>query len=307
MSLRSLLYTTALSALLAFGGCGKKESPTAPKVNHSPVIERIDANPSEPYTGERVSLECIAKDEDEGDTLFYDWRSNSDGIDNPYNRRIIWTSPSNPGNYSISVKVEDRQRESSTHSINLDVISRFDTILVAEDAYVEYCYADSVMQKLCPGWLDIYKYEHSDADSFMQNWLSQPHLKFNLRFNKEIKSAKIRLTIDEDRYNDQEGLICDIHEIREQWSSNSLTWRNQPDYNITPSLRFLIPTFEGTSKTFYISGNEITNLIKSWADQNYGFKMVPVQQGIQKYFYSLEGAREVNQVEYIPALIVEYE
>ena len=69
----------------------------------------------------------------------------------------------------------------------------------------------------------------------------------------------------------------------------------------------MIPTYEGESKTFYITGNEIKSLINSWNLENYGFKIIPLEEELQKYFYSKEGAQEAGNINYAPALILEYE
>jgi len=213
---------------------------------------------------------------------------------------VSWTSPSTPGTYQILVRVEDRERESATSSKQISVVSRFDTLYVSDDSFIERNNPDYDGYGYLT-FLDIYV-----NDDF--NWFSQIYIKFNNpTTERAIKSAKIRLTINEREYNEETELSCDIHKIINQWSEENIMWNNCPRSEITPTLRFLIPTYEGDAKTFYINGDEIIELVKSWRTENYGLRMVPLQQRIQKYFYSSEGAEEIEKPEYSPALIIEYE
>ena len=136
MNLRRLFYLSALSTLLTFG-CGKKESPTEPAVNHAPTIESIVANPSKPYTGDVSDLECIADDSD-NDHLYYDWTCDGGYFSDFNNEKIRWHTPGEAGLYHITVEVDDRREEGKIlGNKSISVIAEFDTILVSENGWTK--------------------------------------------------------------------------------------------------------------------------------------------------------------------------
>lgn len=296
MNLKRILYLSALSAFLTFSSC-KKDSPTEPKINHPPVIERIIANPEEPFTDDEVRLECRADDPDEGDTLDYDWRCDKGYFENGIvnNRQVTWNSPTEVGNSYITVRVEDKERASNSKGLELKVISRFDTLFVVEDTFTEKYFPEWITQS------DTIYYKHLIIYKDNNEWLAEPHLRYETP-ERSIKSAKIGFTINNDReIDDNIILICDIHRINESWSSNNLNWINKPDFNVTPLHRFTIPAVQEYPSTFYIEGENITNLVDSWrSSENYGFKITTIQEGVIRNVYSKEG-------NYPPIIIVEYE
>ena len=308
MGLRDLLYTTALSALLAFSGCKKDKSPTAPEPNHPPTIERIVANPSEPYTDERVSLECIASDSD-NDALDYIWDYNGGILDKINEPEVWWTSPSQPGQYHFSVGVEDNRGGHDSETLDLRVISRFDTILVAEDVTITSFFPNSNVnfpnEPYFGMYLDVYWGGGASGDEGFNEF----YLKFGLvNEQRRVKSAKLKLTLVSVDHEDRLTLESDIHKVSESWDHNIVTWDSQPDYDITPVKRFIIPEYLQVPNTFYIE--HLEDLVNSWIDnssQNFGLLVKPIERDVIKWFYSYEGAREEGKMGYSPALILEYE
>ena len=303
MGLRNLLYSTFLSGVLAFNGCNK-DSPVEP-VNHAPVIEQIVASDYEPFTEERVSLECVASDEDD-DNLIYDWRCDKGYFDFVDKRTANWYSPENVGVSHITAKVDDGKMGTDSHSLDLRVVSRFDTILVSEDAYVDRLNPNLNTQNssYTKNGLNLYKDDEGIS--------KEVYLKFNLDvIQMEIKSAKLRLVVKGLMTYPDVELSCDMHMSKGVWNENNLTWVNRPDYDITPIKRFSVPRLLNSSdpKIFYVEG--LIDFVKSSMNnpsQNNGLVIKPIEQDIGKILCSKEGAIDtLKVVDYIPALIVEYE
>lgn len=300
MNLRTLLYTTALSVLLAVGGCGKKESPVEPAVNHAPTIERIVANPSEPYTDEKVGLECIANDDEDGDNLNYDWRCDKGHFENGIvnEKQVTWNSPNEIGNYYITIKVEDTERASDSKGLELRVISRFDTILVAEDAYVDEDNPQFSSQNdsYYKNELDLYKEPEG---------VKYPYLRFDLT-TKSIRSAKLRLSVTAYYVNNDDLLPCYFYGVTESWSQGTIDYDNQPNYNPLPIAYFEIPYTD--MEDIYIP---LTDVVKEWVNnpsENHGFniQLLRTTSNYRGYsFISKEGSDKPMM--YSPALILEYE
>ena len=301
MGLRNLLYSTFLSGVLAFNGCNK-DSPVEP-VNHAPVIERIVSNPQEPYTEEEVSLECVASDEDD-DNLIYDWRCDKGYFSTVDERIVSWYSPENVGVSHITAKVDDGKMGTDSHSLDLRVVSRFDTILVSEDAYVDLHRG--------PDWnsqSDYYGHRflglYLDQRDFGYIALVEPYLKFNFDIaQRRVRSAKLRLTIETSNYPGSD-LRCDIYGVIGSWSENTLRWNNKPSYDLTLIRSFTMPGQSDypNPETFY-TGN-LRDLIEPLTGN--GIVIHPLELYIYNSLFSKEGAQEEGNINYAPALILEYE
>lgn len=88
--------------------------------NSPPTINEITANPSQPKSGQVVTLNAIATDSD-GDELTYNWSSSAgilsnSGVGNPIN----WTTPNFEGDFNIICIVSDG-KEISTANISINV------------------------------------------------------------------------------------------------------------------------------------------------------------------------------------------
>lgn len=307
MGLKDWLLYLFISTSLFVTSCNKGESPTEPVVNHRPVIEEIRPNTWEPFTEDRVSLECIATDKDE-DYLDYDWSSDGGYFTDFENSRITWNAPDEVGKYHITAEVNDGKENGKTlDNILLTVISRFDTLYVTED-----------------GFVDEYKFDfNSQNDSFsIRNlWVLkdnlgrvESYLKFEVPSRQnEIESVKLRFTllpVGEIREDERKSLTVDMHRITEPWNQNDLKWENKSSYNFTPLQRIIIPGYLEFPNTFYVEGEEnLVNLVEEWGSnstENHGLAFVPTEDDISKYFYSAEGAQEEGNLDYAPAIIFEY-
>jgi len=296
-------------------GCDKKgDNPTGPTINHNPVIEQIITNPPQIYSGDNTYLECIAKDEDE-DPLSYNWSCNGGFLNQNVSKEVIWTSPSGLTEdleYILTVGVNDNQGGSASDNVSILVMTKYDTIFVSDDGYVS---------SFDPTWnpqtnyfhlLSIYKNLAGNTEAYL--------VYGNLNPEKEIKSAKLRFSIREDdgvgigEPDSNEPLLCGIHEITDSnpWISEELTWDTKPGYNVNPFMLFTIPTVQQYPCTFYVEDEDLTDLVKSWKNNpssNDGLAWVPygICSGYSRLFYSKEGAQEEGNLNYTPALIIEYE
>ncbi len=84
--------------------------------------------------------------------------------------------------------------------------------------------------------------------------------------NATIVSADLKLFQYESI--NMEGLIIGVHQVKEPWSENTLTWTNQPSYDAAPEDTIL----RDPSENIWISW-DITLLMQGWVDgsiANYG-------------------------------------
>lgn len=307
--LKKVVLIPLISGILFLSCDKKKESPTGPTINHDPIIEQIVANPSQIFSGDNTYLECIAEDED-GDPLSYDWDCNDGTFNQNGESETMWTSPSEIGNleYLISVTVNDNQGGSAFGNVPILVMTRYDTILVSDDAYVSSFSPTWNPQIEWSNLLSLYKNLEGTTEGYL--------FYDNLNPEKGIKSAKLRLSIMEyggtGIYPDSnEPLLCDIQKVTNLWTSVTLTWETKPEYDITPILRFTIPTVQQYPGTFYVEG--LTDLVKSWKDNpssNHGLALVPYgfcSGYIGRLLYSEEGASMEGNINLKSALIIEYE
>jgi hypothetical protein len=84
--------------------------------------------------------------------------------------------------------------------------------------------------------------------------------------NATIISAELQLFQYESV--NMEGLIIGVHQVKDPWSENTLTWNNQPSYDAAPEDTIL----RDPSENIWISW-DITSLMQGWVDgsiTNYG-------------------------------------
>lgn len=286
------LYPYIFSAFLLFSSC-KKEGSVEPEVNHKPVIENILANPREPFTEEEVSLEGIVSDEDE-DSLTYDWRCDGNGyFDKVDGKEVLWNSPSYVGEYHITLRVDDGKGGTDSKVIPLDVVSKFDTVLVSDDVYTSKA-----------GEVDINELEVYKSG---QPWyhLMEIYLKFDPDFRNNIESVNLKL-FSPYHFASYDPLLCYMCNIIEPWNEETINWGNKPDIDLIIDRSFVIPQPIEEGDEFNL---DITEMAKRWKDnpsENYGLRITPAEKDIGMDFFSKEGAIYENKINYTPILIVEY-
>jgi Concanavalin A-like lectin/glucanases superfamily/Secretion system C-terminal sorting domain len=87
--------------------------------NENPEILSFDADPRKIELGNNTEITCNAIDSD-GDTLNYKWESISGSISGA-GSSIIWSAPSESGNYYVSCNVSDGKGGETTDSISIAV------------------------------------------------------------------------------------------------------------------------------------------------------------------------------------------
>ena len=82
---------------------------TCKKENQQPIIQSNTASPQSIKTGETTQLTCVATDPD-GDQLTFSWSSSKGTFPNgTIGESVPWVAPEEPGNYMISIIVNDGQ------------------------------------------------------------------------------------------------------------------------------------------------------------------------------------------------------
>ncbi len=114
---RSIL-SISLSAVLAACGGGGSSTPTTPPepVNSIPVISSINANPTEAFNGDTITLTANATDADTGDTLTYDFSSNLGDITETTNTDSTSSVDCVEGLTTVNVTVDDANGGTATDS-----------------------------------------------------------------------------------------------------------------------------------------------------------------------------------------------
>ncbi len=299
MDLIKRLKPYLLAVPIILTSCSKKESATEPIVNHSPIIERIIASDTEPLTNQEISLECRAIDEDEEDinNLKYEWTSSNGELRNRYDKIARWISPSDTGEYTISIKVDDSQGKRATKEIEINVFSRFDTVYVSEDAYVS---------EYNPNWNS----QNSEYDyRFLQisggEYLGYPFLNFKFAEegnNKKIKSAKLILNVAT-KSIPLTNIEFYIHKVLEPWNEETINYSNQPRFEEIPKSFSPQEIPDDYWDDIYIEMNTLAQEWKDDTQKNYGFLILPSQ----RMDGSLGFSSKENPGLKIPKIALEYE
>ena len=92
---------------------------TVTKLNNSPLISSLVANPTSILTSAATTITCSASDAD-GDTLTYSWSAVSGTISGT-GSAITWTAPAAASTYVINVTVSDGQGGTAQLSVNVVV------------------------------------------------------------------------------------------------------------------------------------------------------------------------------------------
>ena len=105
-SFSSLLILLSIPLIFILSGCQKEEEPIVPR-NHKPKIESLKADPSKILTNTKVTLICVASDEDK-DALTITWSSKRGTyLGGNAGAEVKWISPSTAGVDTIIVSVTD--------------------------------------------------------------------------------------------------------------------------------------------------------------------------------------------------------
>ncbi|MBL7147290.1 MAG: DNRLRE domain-containing protein [Nanoarchaeota archaeon] len=277
-------------------------------LNQNPIIQEITASDSCIYSGDSVTLECIAEDPD-GDPLSYLWFCEEGFFYQMFEKEVTWESPSEltlDSYVKINVGVFDGNGGSASKYDSILVKTRYDTILVSDDSFVCGSLPNDIMGVLYPLELRL-------GDFWSTNLGNEPYFRFtDLDSGKNIRSAKIRLSLTESSSSYEEELHCYLHELLEEWNGVTLLGSNKPAWNMLPVQYVIIPTIPQigyNQNTFYMEGEGITNMVRDWINNpssNYGFKISPIEGSEEgKLFYSIERAEELN-INDAPALVLEY-
>lgn len=272
MSLLKRWGVYALAFPLLFSAC-KKDNPVEVHENSAPTIRNITVNPSNPFTDEEVRLGCVSDDPDleYGDKLSYSWSCSNGEIDNAFNKNITWTTPKEEGEYSISVRVEDKKGEYDTESKKLEVISQFDTLEVSEDSYVNNMFPNH-SYSINDG-LRLTNYEGN---------LTYPYLRFeldkNINVNREAESASLILNVI-GYMRETNNFSFYAYNVLGSWNALNLDWENQPNIDPVPK------SYSGRINTplddLLFINVDITDIFNEWMrdpSKNYGICLKPSQE-----------------------------
>jgi len=117
------------------------------------------------YTEVEYTVSAAATDPD-GDSLSYEWSTTGGSINDSHANPIKWTAPDTPGDYDITVEVDDGNggtaTKTETVTVLLNIISANLPLVVAEGGYIEqsgitgagsYLYAgDTAAKRPCKGF-----------------------------------------------------------------------------------------------------------------------------------------------------------
>jgi len=109
--MKKMLLLTIFIVALAFISC---------QGNHAPTIEEIIANPATLGPGESTTLFVDAYDED-GDDITITWHCLHGSFSSTTGQTVIWTAPSDTGDYAINVVVEDEAGLTTMEYIIIEV------------------------------------------------------------------------------------------------------------------------------------------------------------------------------------------
>ncbi len=88
-----------------------------------PIITRISADRETIYTGDQVTLEAEADDDEDSQAeMDYFWFASEGSMASPTNRITIWTAPDEPGTVTISVMVTDSDDNQDSASVEIVVL-----------------------------------------------------------------------------------------------------------------------------------------------------------------------------------------
>ncbi|EIE01053.1 FG-GAP repeat protein [Leptospira licerasiae] len=96
-------------------------NPAPPFSNAAPIIDSLVASTNRVAPSSSINLSSSAHDPNPSDTLTYLWSATGGSFSNSNILNPVWTSPSTPGQYTITLTVSDQLGASSTLSFTADV------------------------------------------------------------------------------------------------------------------------------------------------------------------------------------------
>jgi len=113
-------YAIAVTVADGRGGEATKQLAIAVIVNHPPVIESLNAEPSPVRQGNTATITCVASDPD-GDELSYLWSASRGNVSGE-GSTVTWTSPNGCGSFTIGLTVEDGRGGEAIEELEIKVI-----------------------------------------------------------------------------------------------------------------------------------------------------------------------------------------
>lgn len=114
-------YTITALVTDGWGGEATKQlTVSVVVVNKPPIIKSLMATPSVVDQDKSTTIKCVASDADD-DELEYIWEMTAGSISGQ-GAVVTWQVPHNPGNYTITVKVDDDKGGQATKEVTVDVI-----------------------------------------------------------------------------------------------------------------------------------------------------------------------------------------
>ncbi|GBF40483.1 FG-GAP repeat protein [Leptospira johnsonii] len=95
--------------------------PSPPFSNAAPIIDSLVASTNRVAPSSSINLNSTAHDPNPSDTLTYLWSSTGGSFNNSNILNPVWTSPSTPGQYTITLTVSDPLGASASLSFTADV------------------------------------------------------------------------------------------------------------------------------------------------------------------------------------------
>jgi phage tail sheath gpL-like len=91
--------------------------------SEDPVILKISADKETIYTGDMVTLEVEAEDnQDSASDLEYFWFASAGTMASPTSSITIWNAPDDPGTVTVSVIVTDTDGNKDSATVEIEVI-----------------------------------------------------------------------------------------------------------------------------------------------------------------------------------------
>ena len=99
----------------------QQQTPPKPFDNTVPSIDSLTASSMVVGPQEEVELRASAHDEDKGDSISYSWTAQGGTLNSSNTASVKWTSPSDMGEYRLTVTVSDSKGASIAVSVNITV------------------------------------------------------------------------------------------------------------------------------------------------------------------------------------------
>lgn len=95
--------------------------PAEPFENSVPIIDAMALSSTTVVPEGEIQLAVTAHDDNEGDTITYEWSATGGTFDNTASLTPVWSAPSSPGTYTLTITVTDNPGSEATMSVNVMV------------------------------------------------------------------------------------------------------------------------------------------------------------------------------------------